>query len=124
MLKLIKSNQKNFLSNLEFILDKRKTKDPNIESKIKFIIQDIKKNKDLALIKYEKKYSKFKGISISNIKFTKEEKEIIIKKLDKKTKASIDLAYNRILNFHKKQKLSSFSFTDKFKNSFSYKSKK
>ena len=122
MLKLIKSNQKNFLSNLEFILDKRKTKDPNIESKIKFIIQDIKKNKDLALIKYEKKYSKFKGISISNIKFTKEEKEIIIKKLDKKTKASIDLAYNRILNFHKKQKLSSFSFTDKFKNSFSYKS--
>ena len=77
MLKLIKSNQKNFLSNLEFILDKRKTKDPNIESKIKFIIQDIKKNKDLALIKYEKKYSKFKGISISNIKFTKEEKDKI-----------------------------------------------
>jgi histidinol dehydrogenase len=122
MLKLIRSNQKNFLSKLDYILDKRKSKDPNIDSKISFIIKDIKKNKDLALIKYEKKYSKFKNISSNSIKLTKKEENKIIKNLDKKTKVSIDLAYNRILNFHKKQKLSSFSFTDRFKNSFSYKS--
>jgi histidinol dehydrogenase len=122
MLKLLKSNQKNFLLKLGFILEKRKFTNPNIDSKIKIIIQDIKKNKDLALIKYEKKYSKLKFISLKNIKLTNEEKNKILKKLDKKTKNSIDLAYNRILNFHKKQKLSSFSFTDKFKNSFSYKS--
>jgi len=122
MLKLIKSNQKNFLSKLNFILDKRKSKNPNIDLKIKFIIKDIKKNKDLALIKYEKRFSKFKNISLKNIKFSKIEKNKIIKKLDKKTKDSIDLAYDRILNFHKKQKLSSYSFTDQFKNSFSYKS--
>ena len=52
MLKLLKSNQKNFLTKLEFILEKRKFTNPNIDSKIKSIIQDIKKNKDLALIKY------------------------------------------------------------------------
>ena len=122
MLKLIKANQKNFLSNLSVILEKRKTKNPNIDTKIKFIIKDVKKNRDLALIKYEKKFSKFKNISLSNIKFTKVEKNKIIKKLDKKIKVSIDLAYDRILNFHKRQKLSPFSFTDQFKNSFSYKS--
>jgi histidinol dehydrogenase len=121
MLRLIKSNQKNFLSKLDFILSKRKSKNLNIDSKIKLIINDIKKNKDLALIKYEKKFSKFKNISLKNIKFTKEEKNKIIKKLDKKIKTSIDLAYNRIINFHKKQKLTSFSFKDRFKNSFSYK---
>ena len=43
MLKLIKSNQKNFLLKLELILEKRKFKDLNIDSKIKFIIQDVKK---------------------------------------------------------------------------------
>jgi len=122
MLKLIKANQKNFLSNLSVILEKRKTKNPNIDTKIKFIIKDVKKNKDLALIKYEKKFSKLKNITLNNIKFTKVEKNKIIKKLDKKTKVSIDLAYDRILKFHKKQKLSSFSFVDQFKNSFSYKS--
>ena len=121
MLRLITSNQKNFLSKLNFILEKRKFKNPKIDSKIKLIIEDIKKNKDLALIKYEIKYSKLKNISIRNIKFSESEKKVIIKKLDKKTKNSIDLAYNRILNFHKRQKMLSFSFIDSFKNSFSYK---
>jgi len=121
MLKLIKSNQKNFLLKLNLILEKRKFKNPKIDSKIKLIIEDIKKNKDLALIKYEIKYSKLKNISIRNIKFSESEKKVIIKKLDKKTKNSIDLAYNRILNFHKRQKMLSFSFIDSFKNSFSYK---
>ena len=122
MLKLIKTNKKNFFSKINFILDKRKLKNSNIDLKIKFIIKDIKKNGDSALIKYEKKFSKLRNISIKKIKFSKKEKTQIIKKLDKKTKASIDLAYYRILNFHKKQKLSSFSFVDRYKNSFSYKS--
>ena len=121
MLKLIKSNQKNFLAKLDVILQKRKLKDPKIDLKVKKILEDVKKNKDLALIKYEKKYSNIKNISFKNIKFSTSEKKKIIKKLDKRIKVSIDLAFNRILNFHKKQKLSSYSFTDKYKNLFSYK---
>ena len=123
MLKLIKSNQKNFLLQLDTVLQKRKLQNPKIDQRTKKIIQDIKKNKDIALIKYEKKYSKLKNISLNKIKFSNLERKKIIKKLDKTTKNSIDLAFNRIFNFHKKQKLSSYSFKDKFKNSFSYKSK-
>ena len=74
MLKLIKANQKNFLSKLDFILQKRKLQNPKIEKQVKNIIQDIKKNKDIALIKYEKKYSKLKNISMRNIKFSISEK--------------------------------------------------
>ena len=123
MLKLIKSNQKNFLVKLNIVLQKRKIQNPKIDLIVKNIIEDIKKNKDKALIKYEKKYSKLNNISLKNIKFSISEKNKIIKKLDKKTKASIDLAFNRIFNFHKKQKLSSYSFRDKFKNYFAYKSR-
>ena len=122
MLKLIKSNQKNYLVKLDLILQKRKLQNPKIDKTVKNIIQDVKKNKDLALIKYEKKYSNLSKISISKIKFTSSERKNIIKKLDKKTKTSIDLAFKRIFNFHKRQKLSSYSFTDKFKNTFNYKS--
>ena len=86
MLKLIKSNQKNFLAKLNIILQKRKFNEPKIDLKVKNIIQDVKKNKDYALIKYEKKYSKIKNISLKNIKFSTIEKKKIIKKLDKKTK--------------------------------------
>ena len=122
MLKLIKSNKKNFLAKLDILLQERKLQDPKIDLKTKKIIKDIKKNKDVALIKYEKKYSKLKNISLNKIKFSISERKKIIKKLDKKTKTSIDLAFSRILNFHKKQRLSSYSFKDKFKNSFTYKS--
>jgi len=121
MLKLIKSNQKNFFKKLDVVLQKRKLKDSKIDLKVKSIIQNVKKYKDSALIKYEKKYSNIKNISLRNIKFSILEKKRIIKKLDKKTKISIDLAFDRILNFHKKQKLYPYSFTDKYKNSFSYK---
>jgi len=123
MLKLIKSKQKNFLIKLNTLLQKRKLQNPKIDFKVKKIIKDIKKNKDIALIKYEKKYSKLNHISLNTIKFSALEKNMIIKKLDKKTKASIDLAFNRIFYFHKKQKLSQYSFRDKYKNSFSYKSR-
>ena len=87
MLTLIKANQKNFLIKLDTVLQKRKLQNPKIEIKVKKIIQDIKKNKDIALIKYEKKYSKLKNISFNNIKFSSSERNKIIKKLDKKTKA-------------------------------------
>ena len=60
MLKLIKANQKNFLSKLDFILQKRKLQNPKIEKQVKNIIQDIKKNKDIALIKYEKNIQNLK----------------------------------------------------------------
>ena len=123
MLKLIKANKKNFLEKLSIILQKRKIHNPAIDKKVKNIIQDIKKNKDSALIKYEKRYSKIKNISLNSIKFSTREINEIIKKLDKKTKISIDLAFSRIFDFHKKQKLSSYSFRDKFKNSFAYKSR-
>jgi len=122
MLKLIKANQSNFLAKLDVILQKRKLQNPKIDLKVKNIIQDIKKNKDVALVNYEKKYSKQKNISLKNIKFSPLEKKIIIRKLDKKTKISIDLAFNRIFNFHKRQKLSSYYLKDKYKNTFAYKS--
>jgi histidinol dehydrogenase len=121
MLKLIKANQSNFLVKLGIILQKRKQQKPKVDLIVKNIIQDIKKNKDKALIKYENKYSKLKNVSLKNIRFTNLEKKKIIKKLDKKTKSSIDLAFNRIFNFHKRQQLSSYTFKDKLKNSFAYK---
>ena len=121
MLKLIKANQSNFLVKLGIILQKRKQQKPKVDLIVKNIIQDIKKNKDKALIKYENKYSKLKNVSLKNIRFTNFERKKIIKKLDKKTKSSIDLAFNRIFNFHKRQQLSSYTFKDKLKNSFAYK---
>ena len=57
MLKILKANKKNFLKNLELVLQKRTAKNSNLDLKVKTIINDVKRNKDKALIKYEQKYS-------------------------------------------------------------------
>ena len=120
MLKFLNGDTKNFLNKLEEILGKRNIQDSSISLTVNKIIKEIKKDKDKALIKYEKKFTKIKKIKSKDLKFSKKEINIIIKKLDKNTKAAIDLAYKRILHFHKQQKLKTYKINDKFKNSFSY----
>ncbi len=120
MLKFLNYNKKNSFNDLEAILNKRKSMQKNQTSVVKKIIRNVKKDGDRAVIKYEKKFSKIKSKS-SKILFSKEEINKIAKKTDKKIKQSIDLAFNRIMKFHNKQKFLPFKFKDKYKNELSYK---
>jgi len=120
MLKIFNYSQKNFLDNLENIINKRKLNQKNKTIAVNKIISNVKKNGDKAVLNYEKKFSKVKTNSVK-IVFSKKEINEISKKIDKKLKKSIDLAFNRIKIFHKKQKFLSFKFKDKFKNELSYK---
>ena len=122
ILKYLNGNQKNFKKKLENLLDTRRTQEPRKLFLVKKIISEVKKNKDKALIKYEKKFTKTKKININNLKFTNSEIKKTLNKLDKKTKKSIDLAFNRIFKFHKKQSLNNFKLVDKYKNQLSYSS--
>ena len=80
------------------------------------ILKDVKKNKIKAVLKYEKKFSKNKIIKPNLKKINKS-----IKLLDPKIKRAIDFAYNRISNFHSKQKFNNISYIDKLKNRLDYK---
>ena len=120
MLKFFNANQKNFLKKLDIVLSVRKLQQKNQSSSVKKILYDVRKEGDKAVIKYEKKFSKIK-LSPKNIKFSKNEIEMISKKIDKNLKNSIDIAFKRIKQFHSKQKFSSFRYKDKYKNELSYK---
>ena len=61
-------------------------------------------------------------MSKNNLVFSKSEINKIIKRLDKKTKRSINIAYKRIYNFHKNQKFKDFKILDNYRNSLSYRS--
>ena len=118
MIKLINSNNKNYINKLRKFLEKRRKLD-STNSKIVFnIIKDIQNNKYEALLKYEKKFSKN-----SKIIPTKEEINKSIKSLDPRVKKAIDFAYNRIKKFHFEQKknLKDIIYTDKYKNKLQYK---
>ncbi len=119
-MKYLNGNQVNFEKKLDLILSKRKL-DQNLNSQnIKFIINDIKKNGDKSLLKYEKKFSKIKTKN-NKIKFSKKEISDISKKTNSKLKGSIDIAFKRIKKFHLNQKFFPFKFQDQYKNELSYK---
>ena len=119
MLKNLKYNQKNSLEILTAFLEKRKSIQKNKIPAVNKIIRNVKKNGDKAVLRYEKKFSKIKT-NTSKIFFSSKEVNKLSKKIDKKLKKAIDLAFNRIKKFHLKQKFSSFRFKDKYKNELSY----
>ena len=120
MLKFLNYNKKNSSNYLEVILNKRKFIQKNKTADIKKIISDVKKNGDKAVLKYEKKFSNIK-IKKYKIIFSKKEINEISLKTDVKIRKSIDIAFNRIKKFHKKQKFFPFRFKDQYKYELSYK---
>ena len=120
MNKILNTRNKAFKNQLSFYLELRKKSSSTKLSVVKKILAEVRKSKDNAVIKYEKKFSGIKKLNKNKIFFSKSEIKRNLRLLNKRTKADIDLAYKRIFNFHKNQKVKTFSVTDKFKNKLSY----
>ena len=116
MIKEINCNKKNYLNILTKFLDHRRSGKKSENKIISKILNDIKKNKIKALIKYEKKFSKN-----TQIKPSINEINDAIKFLDPNIKKAIDFAYKRILNFHNTQKTKNIFYKDNLNNKIEYK---
>ena len=123
MNKILTTRNNSFESKLSYYLDLRKKTSNTKGSTVRKILKGVRKNKDISLIKYEKKFSGINKLGKRGLYFSKSEIKKSLKQLDKRTKKDIDLAYSRILIFHKNQKIKTFSLTDKYKNRFAYRTK-
>ena len=115
MIKVLDSTKKNFNFYFDSIIKRRKNRTKNISSIVRKIIDDVKKNGDKALLKYEKRYNSNSSI-IPNPKKIKK----AIAKLDPKVKRAIDVATERIFKWHSLQKVKNINFTDKLGNNLKY----
>ena len=115
-MKILNSKSKNFDKLLDNLLSKRKQKLKASSVSVTKIINDVKKNGDKALLKYERRFNK-NNIIVPSVKQINKS----IKSLDKKVKKAIDDAYNRIYKFHSLQKFKNISYKDKYKNKIDYK---
>ena len=116
MIKILKANNKNYLLNINKFLNYRRSRNRFNNSIVKKILYDVKKNKQKALIKYERKFSNNSKINVNSAEINQS-----IKKLNPKIKSSIDFAYKRIFDFHKKQKIKNIRYFDKYRNLIQYK---
>ena len=117
MIKIDKFTSSTGLTRLEKILDQRRNSQSKNIPIVSKIIKEVRKNKNRAVIKYERKFSNNTKIKPSKKEITK-----VIKSLEPKIKKSIDFAYNRIFKYHMLQKPKNIHFKDKLNNKLSYKS--
>ena len=116
MIKTFNFTGKNSIYKLETYLNKRRSSKSVNTSIVNKIIRDVKRNKNNAVLKYEKKFSQNNQLRPSKEKINK-----AIKSLDINVKKAIDFAYNRIYKFHSKQKVQNLSFKDNLNNKLEYK---
>tara|TARA_B100000131_G_scaffold83200_1_gene80192 strand:- start:267 stop:1532 length:1266 start_codon:yes stop_codon:yes gene_type:complete len=117
MIKVLNCKNNNYKKKLIEILESRRNGKTIDTTKVKKIINDIKKNKFKAVLKYEKKFSKNNKIKTTKVEINKS-----IKNLDPKIKKAIDFAYTRIFKFHSLQKNKDINYRDQFNNKIEYKS--
>ena len=108
--------QRNFNKLLNNFISIRRKKLRSSSVSVTRIINDIKKNGDKAVLKYERKFNKNNIIKPSTKKINNS-----IRSLDKKVKKAIDDAYDRIYKFHSLQKFKNISYKDKHNNKIDYK---
>ena len=123
MIRVLNTKSKDFKKKFNYYLNIRRKYSSSKIRVVKKIVNDVKKNKDNSIIKYEKKFNNIKSLNANKLFFSKNEIEKSVKTLDKKVKNSIDIAFNRIFNFHKNQKFKGFKIKDRYNNSFAYRSK-
>jgi len=117
-MKILNSDSRNFYFELDKIINKRKKINKFNFKTVEQIINNVRKNKDRALIFYERKFN-------NNSKIIPSKKEIAkaIKLLDPKIKRAIDETYKRVKEWHSKQKPKDIYYKDKLSNKFYYKNK-
>ena len=123
MIRTLDTKSRNFQNKFEYYLNLRRKYSDSKTKTVKRIVKDIRKGEDKSLIKYEKKFNSLKKLNRNKLFFSNSEIKKNIKNLDPRVKSSIDLAFSRIINFHKKQKFKGFKIKDKYDNVFSYRSK-
>ena len=89
----------------------------SINSVVKSIIEDVKKNGDKAILKYVRKFENPKA-TLKNIKFSKKQLREAYDSTSAKQKNALKLAYKRIYFYHSKQIKKSHSFKDQLDSKF------
>ncbi|MFL2534503.1 MAG: histidinol dehydrogenase [Alphaproteobacteria bacterium] len=89
----------------------------SINSIVKSIIEDVKKNGDKAILKYVRKFEN-PNATLDNIKFSKKQLKVAYDSISDKQKNALKLAYNRIYFYHSKQIKKSYSFKDQLDSKF------
>ena len=108
----IKSSDSNFTESFEELLGRGKMDIAHVSAIVTNIIEEIKKDKNQALISHIAKFDNWTPKDGPDLKIPTESMSKAYDNLDEKLKSALHLAYDRIKNYHEKQKPKSWFDTE------------
>ena len=120
-IKRLKSTDNNFLSELKMLLTFDADNNEEIIKTTNDIINEVKKNGDQAVLNYTKKFDRVNTNSLQSLEIEQDELTESLNRIPKETKKFLELAAERIREYHLKQKAESWSYKDNQGSSYGQK---
>jgi len=108
----VKTTDENFDTNFEELLGRGKVDIANVSSIVGTIIDEIKKDKNVALKKHISKFDNWIPKSDEDLMISVDSMQKAYNNIDEKLKSALHLAYDRIKVYHEKQKPKSWFDTE------------
>lgn len=120
-IKRLKSTDNNFLSELKTLLTFDAIDNEEIIKTTNNIINQVKKNGDQAVLDFTKKFDRVNTTSLQSLEIDQNELTESLNKIPKETKKFLELAAERISEYHLKQKIESWAYKDDYGSSYGQK---
>jgi len=111
-IKSLNADDNNFLADLNQLLAWDSSTDEQIQTTVKQILVDIKKTGDQALLDYTNRFDRLNAKHVSELVLEKSRLQQAYENLSSEHRNALDLSAKRVENYHNKQKVQSWSYTE------------
>ena len=114
-IKKLNTEDKNFKDQLSQLIFFEAEENTQIEKTVAEILIDVKKRGDQAVIEYTKKFDHVEFSRMEELEISKEELNLALENLPKPSRQALEEAAKRVFDYHNKQLISSWSYTEEDK---------
>ena len=94
------------------LLDMKRENDADVNAAVAAIIADVRKRGDAAVVEYTKRFDRLVQLSADTLRITTAEVDAAVAQVDADLVRSLELAAERIRDFHRRQLPESYAYTD------------
>ena len=111
-IKKLNTQDQNFKDQLSQLIFFEAEENTQIEKTVAEILSDVKKRGDQAVIEYTKKFDHVEFLRMEELEISKEELNLALETLPKPSREALEEAAKRVFDYHKKQLMISWSYTE------------
>lgn len=112
MIRRLSTKQDDFAEQFRSLLAYEESRDPNVETAVADILQDVRKRGDSALVEYTSRFDRVEVSDAAELEVSQEELKKAFDLLEPERRAALEAAAHRVRVFHERQKGESWEYTE------------